>query len=162
MGKSSNNNQLQQSISLYVQVTQIGVSNMAVENILAEPRSKVIPRTYYVFAHLHLPTNGHTIPMYQLPTNYGFRGITGTQFLEVKVTMARSKVKSWSDHAMHSQPMSLLSINLQHLTVSDVKPRHLPDHLLTQPDAMGDRNTCTAFKCCVVKTMLLKTNTSTS
>ena len=44
---------------------------MAVENIQADPRSKVTPRSSLVFAHLHSPPNGPT--KHQLPTLYSFQ-----------------------------------------------------------------------------------------
>ena len=49
-------------------------------------------------------------------------------------------------HTYNPQPMSLPSINFQHLTVSEIQPgqtfsRRPPDH----PDIMGENNTLTAL-----------------
>ena len=54
------------------------------------------------------PTPPNQVPTkYQLPTRYGFRDIARTGFLWVKVTMARSKVKSRSHHDVaHLHPLT--------------------------------------------------------
>ena len=62
---------------------------------------------------------------YQLPTPFPRHNLD--KILKVKVTTARSKVKSRSYHdAAHLQPppMSLPSINFIHLIVSEIWPRH--------------------------------------
>ena len=54
---------------------------------------------------LHPLTNVPT--KYQLPTPYSFRGIAWIKILKVKVTTAKSKVKSRSDHDVaHLQPLT--------------------------------------------------------
>ena len=62
---------------------------------------------------------------YQVSTSYTLRfpRYSPDKILWVKVTTARSKVKSRSDHDvahLHPQPMSLPSINFLHLTVSKI------------------------------------------
>ena len=62
--------------------------------------------------------------------------------------MAGSNVKSTSHHDvahMQSQP----SINLLHLTVSEIQPKQTFSRcLLAQPDTMGENNTGTTLKGC--------------
>ena len=56
LGKSTSNYQLQP-----IYISDRKMSHMAVENILAELRSKVRPRSHYGVVHLHhLPTSNHT------------------------------------------------------------------------------------------------------
>ena len=92
------------------------VLNIAVENILAEPTSKVTPRSQYIFKFPrcnsnfsskvkvidqdHRSNQGHTIPLQttvpskcQQPTPYRFRDRAWTRFLN-----SMSKVKSRSHH----------------------------------------------------------------
>ena len=64
---------------------------------------KVQSWSHYNVAHLHLTTN---LPdNYQLSISYSFIDIAYAKFLKFKVTMARSKVKSKSQHEIaHLQP----------------------------------------------------------
>ena len=62
-------------------------------------------------------------------------------------------------HTYTPQPMSLPSMNLLHLTVSEIQPgqtisRRPPAH----PDTMGENNTPTALKGCGVKPYLPETS----
>ena len=69
------------------------------------------------------------------------------QTYKLKVTMARSKVKSRShDDAAHLHPINIVptpSINFLNLTVSEIQPGHFP---------IGKNSTPTAFVGCWVKT----------
>ena len=64
---------------------------------------------------------------YQVSTSYTLRFLrySPDKIFKLKVTTARSKVKSRSHHDvahLHPQPMSLPSINFLHLTVSEIQP----------------------------------------
>ena len=78
-------------------------------------RSKVKSRSDHDFAYLQSLPNVPT--KYQLSTPYGFRDIARTRFYnrqEVKVTTARSKVKSRSGHDVaHLHPLTNVSTTYQ-------------------------------------------------
>ena len=85
-------------------------------------RSKVKSRSHHD-THLHPLTN---VPIkYQLPTPYGFRDIARTRFYRSR---SLRQGQRWNQnqtltlHTYTSKPMSLLSINLLHLTVSEIQP----------------------------------------
>ena len=68
---------------------------------------KVKSRSHHDVAHLQLPTNVPT--KYQIPTPKGFRDIAQTRFYtsNIKVTMARSKIKLRSYHDVaHLHPLT--------------------------------------------------------
>ena len=83
---------------------------------------------------------------YQVSTSYTLRFLRYSldKIFKLKVTTARSKVKSRSHHnAAHLQPllMSLPSINFLHLTVSEIQAgqtffRHAPAHLDTKDETI--------------------------
>ena len=62
---------------------------------------------------------------------------------KLKVIVAMSKVKSWSHHDIAHlllQPVSLPSINILHLMVSEIQPwQDFFHHQPTHPDAMGKK-----------------------
>ena len=72
------------------------------------------------------PTPPNQCP-YQVSTLYTLRFLrySPDKIFKLKVTTARSKVKSRSDHdvaSLHPQPMSLPSINFLHPTISEIQP----------------------------------------
>ena len=86
-------------------------------------RPKVKSRFDHDTAHLHPSTNVPT----KLSSSYTllFLRYSPDKILKLKVTMARSKVKSRSHHEvahLHLLPISLSSVNFQHLTVSEIQP----------------------------------------
>ena len=80
-------------------------------------------KSHHALAHLHPLTNVPT--KYPLPTPYSFLNIAHNKMSKVKVTIVRSKVKSRSHHViahLYPKPMSLPSINILHLRVSEIQP----------------------------------------
>ena len=62
------------------------------------------------------------------------------------------KLRSQHDAAhLLPQPMPLPSINIIHFIVSEIQPRQAPHPHPPHPDTMGENNSCTALKVCVVK-----------
>ena len=113
---------------------------------------------------------GHTMTLhtyttnqcpYQVSTSYTlqFPRYSPDKIFKLKVTTARSKVKSRSHHDvahLHPQPMSYQISTSYTLRF----PRHRPDKPLpdvrppTHPDTMGENNTPKALKGCGVKKLL--------
>ena len=80
-------------------------------------RSKVKSKSYHDIAYLHPQ------PMSLPSTNLLHLKMSEMdKILNVKVTTARSKIKSRLHHDinLHPQPMSITSINFLHLTVSEI------------------------------------------
>ena len=103
---------------------------------------KVKSRSDHDIAHLHPLTN---VPAkYQLPTPYGCRDITRTRFSNSRSLWQGQRSNQGQTMTLHTytpQPMSLTSMNLLHLTVSEIQPgqtisRCPPAH----PDTMGENN----------------------
>ena len=91
---------------------------------LVRAKVKVTPNSYYAFAHLHSPSNGPI--KYHLLTPYIFQDIAGTRFYRSRSLWQNLKVESRSDHEtadVHSQPMTLSSINFLYLTISEIYPK---------------------------------------
>ena len=92
-------------------------------------------RSHHNVAHLqplkHVPTK------YHLTTPYAFRNIARTRLFRSQSLRQGQRLNQFHTMMLHTyipQPMSLLSINLAHLTVSEIQPRqtfpatHLPAH----------------------------------
>ena len=82
------------------------------------------------------------------------------KIFKLKVTTARSKVKSRSDHDiahLHLLTNIPTKYQLLHLPVSEIQPRQIfsrrpPDRPPSHPDTVGENNTPTGPKDCGVKT----------
>ena len=93
------------------------VSNVAAENILAEPRSSHTKCTSW-HAHLHLPAN---IPMEKLSTPYSFHDIARTKLKRSLCQGQRSnEATSWHCTATFIKPISLASVNFLHPSFQDI------------------------------------------
>ena len=114
--------------------------------------SKVKSRSDHDVAHLHPLTN---VPAkYQLPTPHGCRDIARTRLSNSRSLQQGQRSNQGQTMTLHTytpQPISLLSMNFLHLTVSEIQPgqtvsRSPPAH----PDTTGENNTPTALKRCGV------------
>ena len=115
-------------------------------------RSKVKSRSDHDLAHLHPLTNVPT--KHQLPTPYCFRDISLDKIFKLKVTTARSGVKSRSHHdVVYLDPPTNVLSNYQIPTPygfrDTARANSFPPS--APQDTMGEDNTLTALKGCVVK-----------
>ena len=81
---------------------------MAVENILAERRSNVTPRSCYDIAHQH--RQQMSLPIINLLN----------KILKVNASMAMSKVIPWAHYDLHPPNQRA---NIPHLMVSELQPK---------------------------------------
>ena len=108
-------------------------------------KSKIKSKSHHDAAHLQPLTNVPT--KYQLPAPYGCRDIARTRFskfkiFKIKVTAARSKVKSWSHYCVaHIHLLTNIPSNFLYLTEIQLA-QTFPQNPRTRPlDTMGENNT---------------------